>query len=92
MLQTALTIAGAAHIPVETWAHEADAGRAVRHECVGVQRQALLAMLLLTVQPRAVLLQDGRDAHGILQVSPGVGQLLDEVGRLVTQELLLDLL
>lgn len=82
-LQIRLTVTGAAHISIETWAHEADARRAVGHECVGVQGQALLAVLLLTVQPRAVFLQDGRDAHDVLQVPPGVGQLLDQVGRLV---------
>lgn len=82
-LQATLTVAGAAHIPVETWAHKADASRAVGHECVGVQGQTLLTVLLLTVQPRAVFLQDGRDAHDVLQMPPGVGQLLDQVGWLI---------
>lgn len=78
-----LTIARAADVSVESRTHETNPCRAVSHQGMGIDRQILLTMLLLTIQPGAILLEDGSDANHIFQVSPCIGKLLNQVGRLV---------
>lgn len=81
--EVALTIARTADVSVEPGTHETNPGGAVSHEGMGIDRQVLLTMLLLTIQPGAILLKDGSDANHIFQVSPCIGELLNQVGRLV---------